>query len=727
MLDLNLNLLSPMESRPTEPSAEPESVSITFVGGSSLHPGDTKQFAAGVLPASADQTVTWSISYGQADHALSPTGLLTAGSELGWVGIRATASNGISRVSYVQVLAVAVTGITISGSTDDLVLGQTRQLSCTVEPSNANQGVVWSIVSGDATISTGGLVTTGDQPGNVEVKVTSSGDTSKSATLSFATVRPQPVSVTITPQDQEADTETTIQYTAVVEPPLADQTVVWDFSYGKKDHTLSQSGLLTLGKTEGWTTVRATAVNGVYGRSHARASVPEVSSVTISGGSDSLINGLQRQFEVTVLPASANQTITWSVESGDATIDQNGLLTSVGVGTVVVKALSPSGVFGTITFEVVPANQAPIVIKSLGTQTANDGDTISIDLNEYFQDPEGGSLSYSASGLPSGISIAQNLMTGELRSNASSNGVDGSYSIAVTARDNQSAIRSQTLTLNVSNPKPVISHSAIQHLTQGQPAGTRVTTISCQDDDSVSYSVVGDAGNTFVISSSGVVTAKRTITADDVGTFTGVTILALDADGASTLLTLPGISVSPAVVKKWTPNYVGTSQRLTIPDWTPASDGYVTLKISIPSGTRQTNISLFAAELFGTGHVHATIKTDGSLILRECTLDQVNGNAPSADPRLYGGRSYTLRFRVNAGKEIKHFGYKPSKDHHFKGQMHSIHLNDPSDPLNERYYKCIVESVGMPNSQTADEVLSGHTGNLVNFGTTQPWVELIEG
>ena len=73
-----------------------------------------------------------------------------------------------------------------------------------------------------------------------------------------------------------------------------------------------------------------------------------ITTITVTGIA-SVVNGQILQLGATVEPSNAtNKLVMWSVVSGPGTIDANGLLTTTGVGTIIVKATSnTSGVSGT--------------------------------------------------------------------------------------------------------------------------------------------------------------------------------------------------------------------------------------------------------------------------------------------------------------------------------------------------------------------------------------------
>ncbi len=83
----------------------------------------------------------------------------------------------------------------------------------------------------------------------------------------------------------------------------------------------------------------------------------------------------------------------------------------------------------TVTAAAPPPNQPP-QISSPGNQTSAAGATVSLQIQA--SDPDGGSLSYSATGLPPGLSI--NATTGRITGTVSSS-ASGTYNTQVTVSD----------------------------------------------------------------------------------------------------------------------------------------------------------------------------------------------------------------------------------------------------------------------------------------------------
>ncbi|MBE0674416.1 MAG: Ig-like domain-containing protein, partial [Bacteroidales bacterium] len=149
----------------------------------------------------------------------------------------------------------------------------------------------------------------------------------------------------------------TLQLVATVLPTTAtDRTVTWSIVNGTGQATISATGLVTA-LSNGTVTARASANDGsgVVGSLVITISNQDiaVTSITVTGaGGSTLItqdNGTL-QLVGTVLPTTADRTVTWSIVNGtgQATISATGLVTAVSNGTVTARASAndESGVVG---------------------------------------------------------------------------------------------------------------------------------------------------------------------------------------------------------------------------------------------------------------------------------------------------------------------------------------------------------------------------------------------
>jgi VCBS repeat-containing protein len=103
--------------------------------------------------------------------------------------------------------------------------------------------------------------------------------------------------------------------------------------------------------------------------------------------------------------------------------------------------------FATLTIILTGINDAPTAVGTLPDFSQVDSTSVNIAIATGFNDLDSNNVfSYSASGLPSGLSIdtATGLISGILAANASQGGASGVYSIVVTAKDSAGVIVTQT-------------------------------------------------------------------------------------------------------------------------------------------------------------------------------------------------------------------------------------------------------------------------------------------
>ena len=339
---------------------------ITISGGNTISTrGGTLQLSATVQPSNAsNKTVTWSLSGGSSFASInSTTGLLTALAE-GTVTVHATSTDGsgVYGVTTVSITnqGIPVTGITISGGNTISTNGGTLQLSATVQPSNAsNKTIVWSVIngSGQASINEMGLLRAISN-GTVTVKALASDGSGISGTV-LVTISNQVVlvkSITIiVPKGSPSIVvdDGTITLTANISPANAsNKSVEWSISSETGIATIDQTGILTA-VSDGTVTVKATAMDGsnTYGTLLVTISnqINPIGNISIQSENGSSIitneNGTL-QLKALITPVYAtNQEIMWSINnlSGQAKIDNTGLVTALSNGTVVVKAIAVDG------------------------------------------------------------------------------------------------------------------------------------------------------------------------------------------------------------------------------------------------------------------------------------------------------------------------------------------------------------------------------------------------
>ena len=170
----------------------------------------------------------------------------------------------------------------------------------------------------------------------------------------------------------------TLALTATVTPANAtNKTVTWSIINGTGQATINSSGVVTA-VSNGSVVARATANDGsgIFGEITITINnqVIPVTGISISGGNAISTPGGSLQLSATVTPSNAtDKSVVWSITggTGQATIDQNGLVTAISNGNVIIRATANGGtdIYATTTISV--TNQI-VLVESI-TVTASGG------------------------------------------------------------------------------------------------------------------------------------------------------------------------------------------------------------------------------------------------------------------------------------------------------------------------------------------------------------------
>ncbi len=160
----------------------------------------------------------------------------------------------------------------------------------------------------------------------------------------------------------------------------------------------------------------------------------------------------------------------------------------------------------TITVTVAPVNDVPVAAPIPATNTT-DGATISVPVAGSFSDPDGNPLSFSAAGLPPGLTIdpVTGVISGTITPNASqTNG--GVYTATITASDGNGGTVTQTVTFNVSNPPPVAANDAASTEEDTPVTIAPLANDRDPDADPLTITTAAAQNGTVVVNSNGTVT-----------------------------------------------------------------------------------------------------------------------------------------------------------------------------------------------------------------------------
>ncbi|WP_042345359.1 Ig-like domain-containing protein, partial [Capnocytophaga canis] len=286
--------------------------------------GDTKTLVATVSPTNAtNKKITWATT-DKTIATVDANGKVTA-ITAGVVSITATTEDGGKKASCrvtVEKNIVAVTNVSIQPESIVLAIGNQRQLSATVSPTNAtNKKVTWTSADPSiATVTASGKVT-GVASGTVYITATTEDGGKKASckvtvesVIDVTNVSIQPETITLPVGDE-------LQLTATVSPTNAtNKKVTW---------TTANAGIAKVdnhGKVTGVAsgTVYITATTEDGGKTatckvSVTTPIIQVTSINIQPGTATVTVGGEQQLTANVLPTNAtNKTVTWT--SGNTSI-----------------------------------------------------------------------------------------------------------------------------------------------------------------------------------------------------------------------------------------------------------------------------------------------------------------------------------------------------------------------------------------------------------------------
>ena len=207
-----------------------------------------------------------------------------------------------------------------------------------------------------------------------------------------------------------------------------------------------------------------------------------------------------------------------------------------------------------------------------------DGEMIQpIDVSMSFVDPEGATLSYSAQGLPPGLSLnpETGVITGRLPAGASA---EGPYMVTITARDPDGLTVSAGFVWSVENLAPI--SEPLPPVQSFDGASVSIATASAfvdPDGDSISYSAQGLPPELSINPHTGEITGSLASSASQSGPYV-ITVTAVDAQGASAQagFELSVENLAPVIGTISLPSLlIGDRLELNIGDMTRDPDGDV--------------------------------------------------------------------------------------------------------------------------------------------------------
>ena len=385
-----------------------------------------------VITASAPGTVTVTVTASD-PGGLSATQTLAAAVEEG--GNRTPQ---ISRMIADQASQVAVTkSLDLSSYFFD---PDGDPLNFSAKTSNGDAAKV--SVSGDE------LTISGVALGTIDIEVTSTDPGNLTSMQAFAAVvsPSPPVAVGDIPRDTVEVGETaTVDLTGYFSDPDGDPLTFAATAFFDRIARVSVSGsvMSVEGLAEGSTSIAATATDpgGLEATQRTRVNVVLPNDAPVAKGTipDRTVNAGRTRSVFVASYFEDRDKLTYTAESSDeavATVTVSGSSVRVtgvarGTATVTVTARDPGGQEATQGFAVSVPNSPPVEKESVPGDTLDVGATVTLDLSDYFADPDGDLLTFEAE--PFFDRVLTATVSG---SSMRIEGVeDGRTSVTITARD----------------------------------------------------------------------------------------------------------------------------------------------------------------------------------------------------------------------------------------------------------------------------------------------------
>ena len=377
----------PISNPPPTPTEVPYAANaLVTMSDPTIDIGDTSQATVAVFDqfgnAFPSTDGTWSIQFGPG--TITVGGLMTAtGSGAVVVNFNLGGNTWFAQVNVnagtppIQVPETVIVTIPLPS----VVVGQQMQAQYQVLDEDGipmTATGLWTVTAGSATINstTGVVIPTG--PGSVTVRCQVGGPSGPFGTGSFTATAAPPVlvpnTVTVTVPQSSLTVGQQMQAVVVVQDQLGGvlSSVPGTWAVVSGPATITQSGLVTA-TAAGSVTISFTAIGGINPsgtQSFATVAAPPApvpTTVTVTLPQSTLQSGQTMQASRTVFdqflqPITA--TGVWSIVSGPATINTNGMITALGQGVVTVRFAVTGGTpFGQSTFTatvVVPPQTLPL-------------------------------------------------------------------------------------------------------------------------------------------------------------------------------------------------------------------------------------------------------------------------------------------------------------------------------------------------------------------------------
>jgi len=309
--------------------------------------GNSITLLATVLPENAaNKNVTWSSS--NPSVAMVTNGVVTAVST-GTATITVTTEDGGRTATCaitVTATGIPVTSVSLNQTTATLALGSTLTLTATVLPENAtNKNVTWSSSNPNVATVINGVVTAVSIGTTTITVTTQNGNRTATCAITVSATGVAVTGITLNQQSATILIGDTLRLIHTIEPANATNRIVAWTSSNNAVATVNSNGVITA-LTAGTTMITVTTQDGNRTATCAVVvTTSAVTDVTLNQTTASLFVGGTVALIPTILPENAtNKNVTWSSSNpAVATVNNNGVVTAVSVGTATITVTTQDG------------------------------------------------------------------------------------------------------------------------------------------------------------------------------------------------------------------------------------------------------------------------------------------------------------------------------------------------------------------------------------------------
>ena len=380
----------------------------------------------------------------------------------------------------------------------------------------------------------------------------------------------------------------------------------------------------------------AQQVVGVTVPSRAPAATGSVPAQTVHVGESGSVN-LGEYFsdpddeELTYAAASSNSSVaTVAVSGSTATITG----AAVGTANITFTATDPGGLSAQQVVGVTVPSRAPVATGSIPAQTVPVGESGSLNLGEYFSDPDGDVLTYSATSSNSSVAVAVSGSTATITGVAV-----GTANITVTATDPSGLSAQQVVGVTVPNRAPVTTGSVPAQTVQvGESVTVRLTSLfSDPDGDALTYlanssnssvTTAAVSGSTATITGVAAGTASITVTATDPGGLSARQVIQVTVRGGGsnnrppvTTTRIPAQTLNTGQSVSFT-----IDQNFSDPDGDVLTYSATSSNSSVATAAVSGSTARITGVAAGTANVTVTATDPGGLAARQVVQVTVRGD-----------------------------------------------------------------------------------------------------